>query len=188
MEYIYQAPTEHADTSLIEQALNRDPEAFTSLYELYVERVFRHVYYHLSDRSEAEDITQEVFVRAWKAISHYKNTGAPFMAWLITIARHLITDHFRSTKRLVTLTDMGMIECEGADPEQIVADNLNRSFMRNAIMKLKGEKKDVILMRFIDGFTYEEIAKALNKSEGAVRVIQFRALKDLKQILGSPKK
>jgi RNA polymerase sigma-70 factor (ECF subfamily) len=118
MEYVLEAPTEHAENSLIQQALNHDHGAFTSLYELYVERVFRHVYYHLSDRSEAEDITQEVFVRAWKAISHYKNTGAPFMAWLITIARHLITDHFRAKKKLVTLNDMGMIETEDYNPEQ----------------------------------------------------------------------
>jgi len=80
------------------------PEAFTSLYERCIDRVYRHVYYRVSNHDEAEDITQEAFVRAWKAIDRYKRTGAPFVSWVITIAGNLIIDHYRKQQK-VEFTD-----------------------------------------------------------------------------------
>ena len=172
---------------LIQRAVKRDSGAFAALYDNYVDRVYRHVYYHVSSRTDAEDITQEAFIKAWKAIDKYKRTGAPFVAWLITIARNLIADHYRTRKETVHLEQFPeKAEVAGnsaeTNPEAMAEASFKQSYVRQAVLKLKGERQKVILMRFIDGFSYGEIAKVLHKSDGAVRVIQYRALNDLRRM------
>jgi RNA polymerase sigma-70 factor (ECF subfamily) len=169
---------------LIQRAVERDKAAFATLYDSCIDQVYRHVYYRVSNRIDAEDITQEVFIRAWKAIDKYKKTGAPFVAWLLAIAHNLIVDHYRARKNLVSLEQAEVSNPTAeTSPEAMAEASLNKDYVRDAVLKLKGEKQKVILMRFIDGLSYREIAKALGKSEGAVRVIQYRALNDLRQVL-----
>ena len=173
-----------SEETLVKRAVQRDRVAFTTLYHNCVVQVYRHVHYRVSALADVEDITQEVFIRVWKAIDRYKFRGAPFAAWLITIARNLIADHYRAKKKLASserVEDFSSIA--EADPQVDAEVVLNQIYVRRAIFKLKKEKQKVILMRFIDGFSYAEIAKTLNKSEGAIRVIQYRALKELRQIL-----
>ena len=171
----------------IERAVKGDQTAFISIYGRYVDRVYKHVYYRIYNRTDAEDITQEVFIKAWKGIKKYKPTGAPFLAWLLAIARNAVTDHYRTRKTNVSLEEMELsrevVLTSAEIPESQAEDNLDQSRIRNAITKLKGNKQKVISMRFIDGFSYQEIARALRKSEGAVRVIQYRALRDLRHSL-----
>jgi RNA polymerase sigma-70 factor (ECF subfamily) len=178
-------PEQDSEKSLIEKAIQRDRSAFTALYDRYVDQVYRHVYYKLSNRTEAEDITQETFVKAWKAIHKFKQTGAPFVAWLITIARHLIADHYKKRPNLVNLDDLVLPASDhpSSDPQRMAEASFNQEMVRKAVLKLKDDQQKVVMMRFIDGLSYAEIAQALGKSEGAVRVIQFRALSGLKQIL-----
>lgn len=172
---------------LIQRAVKHDSGAFAALYDNYIDQVYRHVYYHVSSRTDAEDVTQETFIKAWKAIAKYKRTGAPFAAWLIAIARNLIADHYRTRKGTIHLEQSPeQAEAVGnsaeTSPEAIAEASFKQSYVRQAILKLKGEKQKVILMRFIDGFSYGEIARVLHKSEGAVRVIQYRALNDLRRM------
>ena len=172
------------EDSLVKRAVQRDRVAFANLYDRYVDQVYKHVYYRVANQADAEDITQEVFIKAWKAINKYKRTGAPFVAWLIAIARNLIADHYRVREKLVSLDEVETIrDSAETGPEAMTEASLNKGYVRNAISKLKGDKQKVILMHFIDGFSYGEIAKVLNKSEGAVRVIQYRALNDLRSML-----
>ena len=140
---------------LIQRAIECDKVAFAALYDMYIDRVYRHVYYRVSNQVDAEDITQDVFVKAWKAIGKYKRTGAPFMAWLTTIAHNLIVDHYRSRKKLVSLEEVE-ISCQADEksPEEIAEVSLNKSYARDAVLRLKGEKQKVILMRFIDGKSF----------------------------------
>ena len=178
-------PSESEDY-LVRQAIGRDRSAFASLYESCVDKVYRHVYYRVSNQDEAQDITQEVFVRAWKSIDRYKNTGAPFISWLTKIASNLITDFYRNRQKLIKrdekLTkDLILSQNDVEDHKEIYFDD---SLVKEAVLKLKGDKHKVILMHFIDGLSCEEIAKALNKSESNIRVIQYRALADLKRLLG----
>ncbi len=176
--------SQNAEDSLVERAIQRDRAAFTALYDKCVDRVYRHVYYRVPSQGDAEDITQEVFIRAWKAISKYRKTGAPFEAWLFAIAHNLVVDYYKIRKESIPLDEARVSGAnDGADPEKMAEAIINRSYVRDAISKLKGEKQKVILMRFIDGFSYSEIARTLNKSEGAVRVIQHRALNDLRHML-----
>ena len=172
---------------LIRRAVKHDSGAFAALYDNYVDQVYRHVYYHVSSRTDAEDITQEAFIKAWKAMAKYKRTGAPLVAWLIAIARNLIADHYRTRKETIHLEQFPeQAEVAGnsaeTNPEAIAEASFKQSYVRQAVLKLKGEKQKVILMRFIDGFSYGKIAKVLHKSEGAVRVIQYRALNDLRRM------
>ena len=174
-----------SESYLVEKAVKRDRASFATLYEQHVDRVYRHVYYKVSNQADAEDITQEAFVRAWKAIEKYKKTGAPFVSWLITIADNLIADHYKHRRKTV-ITDNVYEQVSGndiSDPAGLAEISFNDTLIRKAVLKLKGDKQRVILMHFIDGFSYEEIARALNKSEGAVRVIQYRALNDLRHML-----
>jgi RNA polymerase sigma-70 factor (ECF subfamily) len=178
-------PIHESEDYLVQQAIKRDRAAFTGLYERCIGQVYRHVYYRVSNHADAEDITQEAFVKAWRSIDKYKRTGAPFVTWIITIAGNLVIDHYRRQQKVV-ITD----EVYEVDPNKQIPDpareaevNFNNAIIKKAILKLKGDKQRVILMHFIDGLTYVEIAKALNKSEGAIRVIQYRALGELRTYL-----
>ena len=151
---------------LIQQAIKRDRVAFATLYDKYIDQVYQHVYYRVSDQVDAEDITQEAFIRAWKAINRYKRTGAPFVAWLIAIARNLIADHYKKAKKKAVSLEEAKVSNQSSETslEAIVESTINRSHVKNAVSKLKGDKQKVITMRFIDGFSYREIARILHKS------------------------
>jgi RNA polymerase sigma-70 factor (ECF subfamily) len=174
-----------SEHDLVQQAIKRDRAAFTALYERHVDQVYRHIYYRVFNQIEAEDITQDTFVKAWKAIDNYKNTGAPFAAWLFIISRNLIADHYKKKPKHLNIDEVPeeKLVDPDSDPEGMAEANLNKELVKNAVLKLKGDKQQVIIMRFIDGFSYEEIARALNKNEGAVRMIQCRGLIELRQLL-----
>jgi len=181
---------QHTDSEvyILGRAVKRDRTAFAALYDLYLDRVYRYVCYWLPNRADAEDITQEVFVKAWHSIDKYKVTGAPFVSWLITIARNLVNSHHRASKRLVPLPETDSVISNNPGPQAEAEMNFTRNYVRDAISKLKGEKQKVIQMRFINEMGYEEVAQALNKTEGAIRVLQYRALKDLRGILEKDKR
>jgi RNA polymerase sigma-70 factor, ECF subfamily len=175
-----------SEDRLVREAIKRDKVAFSDLYDLYVDRIYRHVFYRVSNHADAEDITQDTFLRAWQSIDKFKKTEAPFLAWLITIANNLTTSHFRSRSKNI-ITDTQFENNSGTpndDPAGIVEANFSDTVVKQAVQHLKGDKQKVILMHFIDGFEYREIARILKKSEGAIRVIQFRALEDLRHLLG----
>jgi RNA polymerase sigma-70 factor (ECF subfamily) len=172
------------EDDLVDRAIKRDKEAFAKLYDRYIDLVFRHIRYRIEDAKEAEDLAQEVFIKAWMAINKYKRTEVPVKAWLMTIARNLVYDYYKSKKKTTSLDeaeDIAEPESDNAIEKIEQADSEER--LKRSIQKLGGDKQKVIMMRYIDGFSLQEIAKTLNKSEGAVRVIQFRALHDLKDIL-----
>jgi RNA polymerase sigma-70 factor (ECF subfamily) len=172
------------EDQLIEKAVGRDKEAFACLYDANVELVFKHVFYHIYDRHTAEDITQDVFIKAWKAIPRYVRTGAPFKSWLLTIARNTLNDYYKKNKKILSLEEGQFEEPQTkVSLEESTEEKFDREFVQQAVLKLKGDKQKVILMHFIDGFSYAEIAKVMDKTEGAIRIIQFRALNDLKKLL-----
>ena len=181
----FSTPAHESEDYLVQQAIKRDRAAFTVLYERCVDHVYRHVYYRVSSHADAEDITQEAFVKAWQSIDRYKRTGAPFVTWIITIAGNLVIDHYRRQAKVVVTDEIYEVKPaeQVQDPAREAEMNFDNSVIKAAILKLKGNKQKVILMHFIDGLTYEEIAGALNKNEGAIRVIQYRALGELRSLL-----
>ena len=168
---------------LIEQAAKGDPQSFARLYDLHFDRVYRYIFYRVSDIGIAEDLTQEVFLRGWKALRRFKKTGSPFVAWLLAIAHNLVIDYYRSRRRESSLEADIVPSHSATAPQQIAEVRWEQRRLQEAIRQLRPEQQEVIVLHFIEGFEYSEIAGLLRKSEGAVRVIQHRALKELRRIL-----
>ncbi len=167
----------------IERAIAGDEHAFGALYDRHLDRVYRHIYYRVGNRADAEDLSQQVFLKAWQAIGRYRRTGAPFVAWLLTIAHNLVVSFYRRKKE-IPLLDLDPASRERwADPEAQLLDEYDRMAVRQAILRLRPEQQHVVTMRFMEQFDYATIAAALGKSEGNVRVIQHRALTDLRRQL-----
>jgi len=172
---------------LIKGAVGGDADAFGRLYDMYVDRVYRHVYYRVGNTEDTEDLTQQVFIRAWQAIGRYKKTSSPFPAWLIRISHNLVIDFYRSKKDKVYLDSEIVANNSDFSPERAAEINFHQQQLRRVILQLPGEQQQVILMSFIEGFPCAEIAASLGKTEGAIRVIQHRALKKMRHILGEEK-
>ncbi len=171
------------DTLLIQQAARGDAQAFGHLYDMYVDRIYRHIYYKIGNVTDTEDLTQEVFFRAWKSIGKYKQGSTPFIAWLMTISHNLVVDFYRRKKDNTSIDDELAIIDPRPNPEEAAELEFDQQQLRKAILKLPDTQQQVIVMRFIEGFEYSEIATALQKSEGAIRVIQHRALAKLQTII-----
>ena len=169
---------------LIKGAVGGDAYAFGRLYDMYVDRMYRHIYYRVGNTEDTEDLTQQVFLRAWQAIGRYKKTSSPFIAWLITIGHNLVIDFYRSKKDKVYLDSEVVANDSDSSPERVAETNFQQQQLRRAILQLPGTQQQVILMSFIEGFSCAEIAASLGKTEGAIRVIQHRALKKMRHILG----
>ena len=172
---------------LVERSIGGDAEAFGGLYDIFVDRIYRHVYYRVRNKDDVEDITQQVFIRAWKAIKKYRITSKPFIAWLLKISQNLIKDFYRS--RRVNIYIDNELEILGSDesPERQAESEYDQQELRRVISALPDEQQQVIMMKFIEGFSYTEIAASLQKSEGAIRVIQHRALKKMRTMLEEEK-
>lgn len=172
-----------AERALVDAAVGGDAQAFAALYDKHLERVYRYVYYWVSNRPEAEDLTQQVFLHAWQAISRYQHTGTAFIAWLLRIAHNVVVSHYRKAKQMQYLELEPVSWERGADPEAETLAKYDRLSLRRAILCLKPEQQQVIVMRFIEHLRYADIAAATGKNEGTVRVIQHRALAELRRLL-----
>jgi RNA polymerase sigma-70 factor (ECF subfamily) len=172
------------DSELIARAAQGDREAFGALYERYVFRVFRHVYYLTSDPHTAEDLTAQTFLNALEAIPRYEVRGVPFLAWLLRIAYNLTLNH-RKVRNNGTAPLPEALEVQGTiySPEASCEAKADGERVWEGVRRLRGDQRQVIVMRFIDGLSYPDIAKVLGKSIGAVRVIQYRALCALRRRL-----
>ena len=172
------------EANLITMAIKGEASAFGSLYDHYHPQIYRFVFIKVSRREDAEDLTHEVFKRAWQNIHAYQNLGFPFSSWLYRIARNQVIDHYRTRKQEVGLDDMDPEQMASAENrEQLVDQHLEIGRVKTAIHKLKPEHQDVIIMRFIEDLPIRDVAAALDKSEGAVKLIQHRAMNELKKIL-----
>jgi RNA polymerase sigma-70 factor, ECF subfamily len=169
---------------IVDRAVGGDTEAFGRLYDLYADRIYRHIYYRTSNADDARDLTQEVFTKAWQVLPKYKRTNTPFIGWLFTISHNRVVDYYRTKKDhayLNTEIDMGD---QGSNPENLIESEFTQQEVRRAILQLPEEQQQVILMSFIEGFEYPEIAAALHKTEGNIRVMMHRGLKKMRDILG----
>lgn len=172
-----------AERSTLDAAIGGDAAAFAALYDQHLARVYRHVCYWVGSQADAEDLTQQVFLQAWQAIGRYKHTGASFIAWLLTIAHNLAMSFLRRAKETLYLEREPMSTERWAEPEATALARYDRVALRSALLRLKPEQRQVIVMRFLEHFEYAEIAAALGKSEGNVRVIQHRALNQMRRLL-----
>lgn len=162
-----------------------DPDAFAALYDIYVKRIYRFVYFKVSSHEVAEDIVSDVFLRAWNhIITHTGDEINSFSGLLYRIARNAVIDHYRSR---ATQSEVPMSEdTEYGDSGQWLKDignHIDNDKLITAIHKLKQEYQEVLLMRYVDELELEEIAEITKKKNLAVRVTLHRALKKLKEIM-----
>jgi RNA polymerase sigma-70 factor, ECF subfamily len=174
-----------AEPLLVEAAIAGDRQAFARLYDLHVSRVYRYAYYWLGSRSDTEDLTQQVFLQAWQSISRFRRGEALFASWLVTIAHNLIISNHRRASGQDTLPlkfDLADRRRE-FDPEAESIAAYDRVAVRRALLRLKADWQQVVILRYLDDLSYPEIAAALGKTEGNVRVILHRALVELRRTL-----
>jgi RNA polymerase sigma-70 factor (ECF subfamily) len=168
---------------LVQHAIARDSTAFAALYDCHVVRVYRHIYYMVTDAREAEDLTAQTFLKAWEAVDRYKERGAPFVAWLLRIAHNLTVSHLRSKRDHGVLEDIYVDHKVYRNPEQALDQSSDESSVREAVLKLRDEQRQVIMLRFVEEMDYREVAAVIGKSVPAVRVIQHRALGNLRKMM-----
>jgi RNA polymerase sigma-70 factor (ECF subfamily) len=179
-----QAAAPAINDDVLRRAVARDADAFGALYEAHIDRVYRHIRYRVVDATLAEDLTSQVFLRAWQAIERYRPMeGRPFLAWLFTIANNLIIDHHRRARRELPGIEPGRHIAVTPDPETAAVDNDLNEQIRAAIARLKPEYQLVVSLRLLEDMEYEDIARVLNKKPGALRVTLFRALNALREDL-----
>lgn len=173
------------EAALVARAVKRDSVAFGCLYEAYLERIYRYVYYRVGSTAEAEDLTEQVFLKAWEAIGRYESRGTPFTAWLYRLAHNLVVDHYRSRRPTTPIDEVDESELDAVDVVEAVEDSLQAEEVREAIACLNAEHQQLIVLRFVEGLSHAEVARIIGKSEGAARVIQYRALQALARVLDS---
>jgi RNA polymerase sigma-70 factor (ECF subfamily) len=171
------------EAELAQRASQRDQDAFAELYTAYVEKIYKYVYYKVGDPNEAEDLCEQVFLKAWEAIGRYTWYGYPFSSWLYRLAHNLVVDHYRTRREILPLNDTLLIREEPIDPEVALARSLGSNDLRRAILRLTPEQRQVICLKFIEGYSNSEIATMMDKKEGAIRALQYRALRSLQAIL-----
>ena len=172
-----------AERELVHRAIARDAVAFAELYDRHVVRIYRHVYYLVSDAREAEDLTAQTFLKAWEAIGRYKERGAPFIAWLLRIAHNLTVSYLRSKREHSSLDETYVDQKQNRNPEEALERSSEEKSVRDAVLRLREEQRQVIMLRFVEELDYREVASVIGKSVPAVRVIQHRALGNLRKLM-----
>lgn len=171
------------EAMLVRKAIGHDASAFGRLYDMHIDRVYRHIYYRVGNQADAEDLTQQVFLKAWEAIGRYKKMASPFIAWLMTISHNLVVDFYRTRKDRAYLEVEFLADDSTLSPERATEAGFEQQRLRRVVLQLGGDEQQVVILRFMEGFEFAEIASLLKKKEGNVRVILHRALVKLRNIL-----
>ena len=171
------------EAELAQRASKRDPQAFAELYNAYVDKIYKYIFYKVGSSEDAEDLCEQVFLKAWEAIGRYTWCGYPFSSWLYKLAHNLVVDHYRTRKEATPLNSILATPAEPADPHNMYARTLDADEIAGAIVQLTPEQRQVISLKFIEGYDNSEIALMMNRKESAIRALQYRALRSLQAIL-----
>jgi RNA polymerase sigma-70 factor (ECF subfamily) len=173
---------------LVQRAQAGDNDAFGELYDRYVDLVYRYVYYRVGSAQVAEDLTSETFLRALRRLSSFTWQGRDVGAWFVTIARNLIADHYKSSRYRLELTteDVTTVSESRAShdgPEGAVLEAMQNKVLLEAVRKLNAEQQECIVLRFLQGLSVAETALAMGKNDGAIKALQYRAIRTLGRLL-----
>jgi len=174
------------EEKLIKSAVKGDSSAFGELYDHYQPMIYRFVAVKVGRREEAEDITHQVFMSAWQNVKSYEHRGHPFSSWLYQIARNQVVDFYRSRRNDTSIDAIDpehFVIATSTAAEFAVPVKLEMEVIRRAMRQLKPEYEDVIILRFIEDLSLKEAASVLGKTEGAVKLMQHRAMNELKKLL-----
>lgn len=171
------------EARFVDQAKSGDPEAFARLYDAYVERVTRYIYFRVSVETDTEDLVSQVFLKAWENLDRYKMGSSPFIAWLYTIARNLVIDHYRTKKDSLPLEEAIALPSEMEMPDEEAQTRFDLQAMRDALQFLTSDQQQALILKYIAGLPNDSIAKIMNKQEGTVRGLQMRGLQTLSKYM-----
>lgn len=177
--------TPHSDVdidALVLAAKEGDKDAFGEVYDHYFDQIFRYVYFRVQ-QEEVDDIVETIFIKAWVNLEKYEKRDVSFGAWLFRIAHNAIIDYRRAHRSILPIDPQTKDESVGAAPERQAERSLMAEEIRRVVDELKEPYKQVVTLKFLIGLSNEEVAEILGQTEGNVRVLQFRALKELKQKL-----
>lgn len=170
----------------VRAAAKGDEQAFGLLYDAYLDSIYRFVYLRVEDQQTAEDITANVFLRAWEKLDRYQFRGVPFRAWLFRIARNAVIDHYRTRKETAPLEAVINTHDESAiSVSQKVGLRIEAEKVMENMRQLTEDQRNVLTLKLVHGLNTQEVAKTLGKRQGAVRALQMRGLQALAKIMES---
>lgn len=170
------------ESALIERA-KTDKEAFGQLYERYVERIYKYVYYRTGNVADAEDLTARIFERAMNHIGNYQDKGLPFSAWLYRIAHNLVANWHRDRSRrtFIALEDVSQWTMTDHGPEFAAQLMEDRNALREAISRLPADRQELLMLKFMERLSNAEIGEIMGRSEGAIKSLYHRTLLSLRE-------
>jgi RNA polymerase sigma-70 factor, ECF subfamily len=177
--------TEISDDEALARASQGDPEAFSVLYERYVKRIYNYIFYRTGNPPDAEDLTERVFHRAFGHIQTYINRGVPFSAWLYRIAHNLVANWHRdnSRRREVPLDDRTTQNIHRTHPEIELVKNQEKEVLLKAIRSLPEDRQQLVILKFVEHLSNQEVAVIMGRSEGAIKSLYHRTLLSLRDDL-----
>jgi RNA polymerase sigma-70 factor (ECF subfamily) len=194
--YSSEDPEQERIAALVTLAQQGDGEAFGQIYDRYVDSVYRYLYYRVGTAALAEDLTSETFVRALRRIDSFHWQGKDIGAWFVTIARNLVTDHFKSSRFKLEVSTGDIFDAAHAGSvhqghvaqgtEEIVLDQLRSEELLGAVKQLKTDQQECIVLRFLQGLSVAETADVMGRSDGAIKQLQLRAVRSLAKLVSEP--
>jgi len=175
---------DRSELDLVTRAREGDVDAIGTLYDQHHETIFRYLWLRVNDLKLAEDLTGDVFMRMLSALPRYQPMGMPFRAWLFRIAHNLLVDHWRKPGNCEPIPlDLIEEQSDDGDPSLKVERNLLVAHVSRAMTQLEPNQHEVIVLRFVMGLSLQEVARAVGKTEGAVKSLQHRGLAALRRAL-----
>ncbi len=169
-----------SELTLISLSQQGDRDAFASLYVTYFERIHRYIQFRVAEDELAEDITSHVFLKVWEKLDTYKPGSSPFVAWLYRIARNSVIDHYRTRKMAISLDEADPVELSHADDvDEKIDTQIQSQVLREALKELTYTQQEVLILKYVCGFSTVEIARRLDKQQGAIRALQMRGIQGL---------
>jgi RNA polymerase sigma-70 factor (ECF subfamily) len=169
------------EKSVIQQAKQGSEQAFGQLYELYFDKIFKFIYYRVSHKEAAEDLTEEVFIKAWTNIKTVKEES--FNGWLYQIAKNKVIDYYRQKKVTVDLEDIQNVLESDEDLNEDANTVIEKKVFMKVLKQLTPEQQIIIKLKFIEDMDNAEISELISKSEGSIRVVQHRAILKLQELI-----
>jgi len=175
---------EESDSVLIARAKD-DPEAFSLLYERYVDNIYSYIYYRTGNHHDAEDLVSRTFYRALKHFSRYQDRGAPFSAYLYRIAHNMVANWHRdrSRRQVVSLNEVMLASLRRDEPSAVAERIDEEETLLEAVRRLPPDRQELLILKFIDRMSNAKIARIMGRTEGAIKSLYHRTLVALRQDL-----
>lgn len=172
------------EQSLVRRAQQKDAQALTQLYEAYFDKIYRYIAMRIRNEMEAEDMTQQVFMKMLQSISSYKSQGVPFSSWIYRIAHNQVIDFLRQQNKKATVDiDNLSLPSVGDDPQHMVEQQIDITDLKKATRQLTAAQQEVLSLRFAGELSIAECADIMEKSEGAIKALQHSAVVALRKAL-----